>query len=78
VVVGGILTATLPGHDDYGNENLVNVAIKKVNPDVPEYFRALGDELKILAYVGHHLNIVNLMGYYKGNLEIGINLVSPN
>jgi len=40
----------------------------KPNAD-PSYIKALASELKIMIHLGRHLNVVNLLGAYTGNIN---------
>lgn len=42
--------------------------VKKNNVDL-KYLKALSSELKIMAHLGKHLNIVNLLGACTDNLD---------
>lgn len=53
-----------------GNEEKTTVAVKTVKATADEsHFKALITELKIMANLGSHLNIVNLMGACTYNLS---------
>lgn len=55
---------------DTQNSNAVIVAVKTVKKNVHiNYFKALMSELKILAFIGHHENIVNLIGANTANIK---------
>lgn len=46
------------------------VAVKMVKPNTdPSYIKALAAELKIMIHLGRHLNVVNLLGAYTGNIN---------
>ncbi|XP_050420983.1 vascular endothelial growth factor receptor 1 isoform X2 [Adelges cooleyi] len=46
------------------------VAVKMVKPNTdPSYVKALASELKIMIHLGKHLNVVNLLGAYTGNIN---------
>lgn len=46
------------------------VAVKMVKPNTdPSYIKALASELKIMIHLGRHLNVVNLLGAYTGNIN---------
>ncbi|XP_050544021.1 vascular endothelial growth factor receptor 1 isoform X2 [Daktulosphaira vitifoliae] len=46
------------------------VAVKMVKPNTdPSYVKALASELKIMIHLGRHLNVVNLLGAYTGNIN---------
>ncbi len=48
------------------------VAMKQVKPGAaPNYFVAIGEELRILAHLETHPNIVELIGFFKGDLQQG-------
>lgn len=50
-------------------EEVTTVAVKMVKPNAEEsHFRALMTELKIMAHLGKHLNVVNLIGAQTKNL----------
>lgn len=51
-------------------ETTTTVAVKMVKPNTdPSYIKALASELKIMIHLGRHLNVVNLLGAYTGNIN---------
>lgn len=47
-----------------------DIAIKTTKPySELSYFKSLLMELKVMGYLGHHANIVNLIGAYTGNIK---------
>ena len=51
------------------NEIVTTVAVKMVRRTTePTYVRALANELKIMAHLGKHLNVVNLLGACTKNI----------
>ena len=54
------------------NEVITTVAVKMVrtDPDVI-YVRSLVDELKIMIYIGKHLNVVSLLGACTKTIDRG-------
>ena len=47
------------------------VAVKTITPHADDmYFRALLMELKIMAYIGKHVNVVSLLGAVTENIEM--------
>ena len=52
------------------NEDLITVAVKAVKRNVSIlYFKALLNELKIMAHLGKHPNIVSLVGASTHNIR---------
>lgn len=54
------------------DESVTTVAVKMVQRNALEnksYTRSLESELKILAHVGKHLNVVNLLGACTNNIS---------
>ena len=52
------------------NEECTTVAVKMVKKQADSaYIRALASELKILAHLGKHLNVVNLLGACTKNVH---------
>ncbi|VVC44268.1 Protein kinase, ATP binding site,Tyrosine-protein kinase, active site,Immunoglobulin [Cinara cedri] len=51
-------------------DTTTTVAVKMVKPNTdPSYIKALASELKIMIHLGRHLNVVNLLGAYTGNIN---------
>jgi len=51
-------------------DTTTTVAVKMVKPNTdPSYIKALASELKIMVHLGRHLNVVNLLGAYTGNIN---------
>jgi len=54
-------------------DTTTTVAVKMVKPNTdPSYIKALAAELKIMIHLGRHLNVVNLLGAYTGNINKSI------
>lgn len=53
-----------------GSIGSTRVAVKTIKPTTDViYFKSLLSELKILQYIGHHRNIVNLLGAITKNIK---------
>ncbi|KAF0766886.1 vascular endothelial growth factor receptor 1 isoform X2 [Aphis craccivora] len=51
-------------------DTTTTVAVKMIKPNTdPSYIKALASELKIMIHLGRHLNVVNLLGAYTGNIN---------
>ncbi len=51
-------------------EDVLTVAVKMANsPMDRDHLSALMAEIKIMLYIGKHLNVVNLLGACTGNLK---------
>ncbi|XP_025418891.1 vascular endothelial growth factor receptor 1 isoform X3 [Sipha flava] len=51
-------------------DTTTTVAVKMVKPNTdPSHIKALASELKIMIHLGRHLNVVNLLGAYTGNIN---------
>jgi FMS-like tyrosine kinase 1 len=58
-----------------GKIDVETVAVKMANsPMDREHLSALMAEIKIMLYIGKHLNIVNILGACTGNLKTKRNL----
>lgn len=56
-------------------EPLTTVAVKMVKKNADNtYIKALASELKIMAHLGKHLNVVNLLGACTKNVAKSINI----
>lgn len=62
---------TAPTEKDKSFTKAMEIAVKKPSSNMSDHVNALAEELKILGYVGDHENIVRLIGYFKGNLDLG-------
>ncbi|CAL1269807.1 unnamed protein product [Larinioides sclopetarius] len=71
---GRVVKAEAFGLNDYEKSTTVAVKMLKERADINQQ-RALSAELKILIHLGHHVNIVNLMGAVTKNIEKGELLV---
>lgn len=57
------------------NNIITTVAVKMVKPNTdPSCIKALASELKIMIHLGRHLNVVNLLGAYTGNINKSITI----
>lgn len=68
---GVVYKAEAIGIIDDKTETIVAVKMVKPNTD-PSYIKALASELKIMIHLGRHLNVVNLLGAYTGNINKSI------
>ena len=64
---GVVMKATAEGIKPYEEETTVAVKMVKKQTD-NEVMRALISELKIMVHLGHHLNVVNLLGAVTKNI----------
>lgn len=64
VVCMGEATGLIPG------EPITTVAVKQANnPPKDEYIKALITELKIMIFIGKHVNVVNILGVVREKLN---------
>jgi hypothetical protein len=51
-------------------DGILNVAVKTCHPNVDvAYFKALLSEIKIMGYLGHHGNVVSMVGACTENIK---------
>lgn len=73
---GQVLKGKCVIRENSGSQKYIDVAVKTMKPNQPNalYFKTLLSEVKIMAYLGQHINVVSLVGACTANIRKGISI----